>query len=294
MQIKHSFFKIPILLLSLLLGAHTQAKITACIFDMGDVLVEPDHMTKGGQIGFGNCIDYLCSGGKKEDIKLRMYDVLIHAGGPQQGDPALWARDYNGDPLPQIFLEWQLGVRSTHEVKELANSSLKILNQLGFFKNKPEYRCVKNLINYGVFDADGLAEGMKYSKPGCKLLEKLSKETNEDGTPRYTFYILSNWDPESFTVLYEQKKLQEKIFSYVAPEHIMISGDHHLAKPDPKFFELLCSKYDLNPEECLFFDDRTENIVTAQQLGFSTVQWDMKQAKKIIRDLKKEEILSKK
>lgn len=293
MQIRSVFLLFFTLFSSL--GISIQAApIKHIIFDMGFVLVEPNTMKKAGQLGIGNCLGYLCSGGNKKDIKLRAYEVLVHAGGPQLGQPETWLYDHENTLLPRLFADWQLGLVTAQEIRDYVQDSLETLQELDFFMNKPEYNCVKNLLLEGIFNPEGLAEGMKPSKPGCKLLERLSKEINQDGSQRYEFYILSNWDPESFSILYEQTKMQKKIFDYIKPEHIMISGEEQMAKPDPAFFKKLCSRHNLNPEECLFIDDQAENIKTAQSLGFSTVRWDKDEASDIIEELEELEILSEK
>lgn len=44
-----------------------------------------------------------------------------------------------------------------------------------------------------------------------------------------------------------------------------------LCKPDLKIYQLLIDRYQLKPEDCVFVDDRLENIEAAKQLGFSVV-----------------------
>ena len=39
-------------------------------------------------------------------------------------------------------------------------------------------------------------------------------------------------------------------------------------KPTAELYRRLCKKYDLVPEECLFVDDRPENIAMARRLGW--------------------------
>ena len=51
----------------------------------------------------------------------------------------------------------------------------------------------------------------------------------------------------------------------------IISGREFLVKPDPKIYELAISRFDLNPEETLFVDDRADNIETSIRLGFQTI-----------------------
>ena len=41
---------------------------------------------------------------------------------------------------------------------------------------------------------------------------------------------------------------------------LIVSYMVHKAKPDPAIYAALCEKYELNPSECLFFDDKQENI----------------------------------
>ena len=42
-----------------------------------------------------------------------------------------------------------------------------------------------------------------------------------------------------------------------------------LIKPEPEFYKLLCDRYSLVPEECLFFDDLERNIKAAKECGFN-------------------------
>ena len=52
----------------------------------------------------------------------------------------------------------------------------------------------------------------------------------------------------------------------------MISYQIHKTKPDPGIYSFLLQKYGLDPLECLFFDDRAENVEAAQKLGITAVQ----------------------
>ena len=58
-------------------------------------------------------------------------------------------------------------------------------------------------------------------------------------------------------------------------------------KPDPEIFNILLEKYDLKASECLFLDDRKDNVVAASNLGFKTIE--VKDSSKVI-DLIKEKI----
>lgn len=51
----------------------------------------------------------------------------------------------------------------------------------------------------------------------------------------------------------------------------LMSCDCHVIKPDPVFYQMLLDKYDLNPAECVFLDDRDDNLETARKLGIRTI-----------------------
>ena len=47
----------------------------------------------------------------------------------------------------------------------------------------------------------------------------------------------------------------------------IISGVEHLHKPEPEIFELAISRFGLNPQTTVFFDDKTANIDGAHNVG---------------------------
>ena len=55
---------------------------------------------------------------------------------------------------------------------------------------------------------------------------------------------------------------------------IMVSSSVHLIKPDTRIYELLCNTYSLKPEECIFIDDRPENVEAAEAVGMKGIIFD--------------------
>lgn len=268
-----------------------QAEIKYIIWDLGYVLIEPDTNVKMAQLGRGDCISYGITNFFNGNIHIRktltqlMYDVLIQAGGPQTEPLELQLCDNERTPLPKLFADWQLGRITAAQVHALVDQTLVQLKNECYFASAIEARLVTNCIKKATIHPKGLARGMKPGK-ACELLELLSQEG------KYEFYVLSNWDAESFNYILQDKLLQEKVFSYMKPEHLMYSGKYGLAKPHPEFFKLLLNMYDLNPAECLFIDDQAENIATAQACGMQVIQWDKKNYKKILKKLRKQGLLS--
>ena len=47
----------------------------------------------------------------------------------------------------------------------------------------------------------------------------------------------------------------------------VVSYQIHIGKPDPAIYQYLLEKYQLNPQETVFFDDREVNTAAAKKLG---------------------------
>lgn len=78
-------------------------------------------------------------------------------------------------------------------------------------------------------------------------------------------YGLTNWPAETFEEARHRFKTIGNIDNYV------VSSSVHLAKPDPKIYQILLSKYNLNACECIFIDDRKDNVDAAISLGMSGI-----------------------
>lgn len=96
----------------------------------------------------------------------------------------------------------------------------------------------------------------------------------------YNVYILSNI-PEDDTKYLRSCGVFDNIDGGV------FSYEYKKIKPDPEIFHILLKKHDLKASECLFLDDRKDNVVVASNLGFETIE--VKDSSKVI-DLIKEKI----
>ena len=54
----------------------------------------------------------------------------------------------------------------------------------------------------------------------------------------------------------------------------VFSCDEHVIKPDPAIYRRLIAKYGLTPEECLFIDDRQNNVDAARTLGMRAILFE--------------------
>lgn len=80
----------------------------------------------------------------------------------------------------------------------------------------------------------------------------------------YKLYGLSNWCSTIYRVMKEYK-----IFNLL--DGFVVSSDYQVVKPDPAIYRVLLDKYDLKAEECVFADDRADNVEAAQQVGMQAI-----------------------
>jgi len=89
------------------------------------------------------------------------------------------------------------------------------------------------------------------------LIEKLKSEG-------FRLSILSNMFP------YQAEVIKE-INGYFLFDNLFFSCERGLKKPDSEFYELVIKEMNVDPQECLFIDDKEENLLPAEKLGMKTV-----------------------
>ena len=82
----------------------------------------------------------------------------------------------------------------------------------------------------------------------------------------YRLYLLSN----ASTAFYDYYR-RFRPFGYF--DGLVVSADIHLLKPNVKIYQYLLEKYDLAAGECLFIDDRPDNVEGARAAGLQAVQF---------------------
>ena len=96
----------------------------------------------------------------------------------------------------------------------------------------------------------------------------------------HRIFVLSNTSPVFYELLEEQLSPLNEIL-----DGFVLSCDIKAIKPDPKMFEEILPKYDLNPENCIFLDDVKDNTKMAESLGIKAYQ--VKQRSDVVDILKK-------
>ena len=77
----------------------------------------------------------------------------------------------------------------------------------------------------------------------------------------YKTYVLSNTNKVTFDLF------RDKLEPFF--DGLVLSYEINMIKPFEKIYEHLLETYHLNPNECIFLDDREENIITANRLGIN-------------------------
>ncbi len=77
----------------------------------------------------------------------------------------------------------------------------------------------------------------------------------------YGIYGLTNWSAETLP------QVMESYDFFSLFDGIVVSGEEHLLKPDPRIYRVLLNRYHLNPAECLFIDDNPQNVTAAKHIG---------------------------
>lgn len=90
-----------------------------------------------------------------------------------------------------------------------------------------------------------------------KGAEEFLAYTREKG---YGMYILSNAAIEFYQ--YFPRQFDLDLF-----DGVVVSAEQHMLKPQMEIYRYLLDTYGLKPEECLFIDDREDNVKGAEAAG---------------------------
>lgn len=96
----------------------------------------------------------------------------------------------------------------------------------------------------------------------------------------YKLYVLSNMSLEFIEFLREKE-----VYKYFDGE--VVSCEEKVVKPDAEIYRRLVERYDLDPSETLFIDDRKSNVEAARQQGWSGYDFDARNPEASCAELRK-------
>ncbi|MCR5830972.1 MAG: HAD family phosphatase [Lachnospiraceae bacterium] len=81
----------------------------------------------------------------------------------------------------------------------------------------------------------------------------------------YKVYILSNFSKKGI------EECPDELDYIGKTDGAVISYRVNLIKPDPRIYEHILEKFDINPSEAVFIDDNADNIEAAKKFGINTI-----------------------
>ncbi len=237
------------------------------IWDLGNTLFTVSKFKFARDIGFSYFIKYAILDLKNPNIQPLIFDILNKIN-PAEEYPSIVAADNEGRPLPIIMDKWLAGVISDQELMQSVNDFLGHLDKQKYFISEYQKTLVQKTLA-AMFNPKILANTTEPIMAGIELLHDCHQAKNSDGTPKNVLFVLSNWDEASFGLV--KQKYAHIFDTYFLPEHVIISGNIGLIKPQKAAYEYIINTYELDRADCIFIDDQYLNTLAAQTVGIQTL-----------------------
>ncbi|MBT1175309.1 HAD family phosphatase [Bifidobacterium sp. LC6] len=85
----------------------------------------------------------------------------------------------------------------------------------------------------------------------------------------YGVWGLTNWSHETFHLAFEKFPRIEQLL-----DGTVVSGVEKMHKPNADIYELALQRFDLQAEQCVFFDDTAKNVVGANEVGIHGILFE--------------------
>lgn len=79
---------------------------------------------------------------------------------------------------------------------------------------------------------------------------------------------LTNWSSELFPIV------RDRFPVFKLMDGIVVSGQEKVIKPHPELYRILLDRYGLKAEECIFIDDKADNVAGAEAVGIRGVLFE--------------------
>ncbi len=102
------------------------------------------------------------------------------------------------------------------------------------------------------------------------------RELKKEG---YRVYVLSNWSKPAY-----DDNLDTNLKFLTEVDGAVMSFREGMIKPDERIYDLICRRYEIQPENAVFLDDNAANIAGAKKFGLNAILFqDEKQAKEELK-----------
>ena len=236
-------------------------------FDLGYVLFSTSKLAAVRSVGITTYLRYYWQRSTAESPKEAYFKYLDLLKPRVEGVP----ESQSGSVvLPQYILDWLAGSYSSNQAL-LDELVAKIEANPDCFYSDVERRMVTKTAQF-MFDPAQLAAAQRIIPAGLTLVEDCYAQLDEDGERAHQLYVISNWDPESFKILYQDPELQDLWAMF---DGLVISGQEQCIKPGKQIFDRAKEVAKVQEGDTLIFiDDQPENITAATKYGFDAILCD--------------------
>ena len=135
----------------------------------------------------------------------------------------------------------------------------------------PEEEIIQNFVRFAPEYEQQIRDGFLNTGDCMSRLDYAIPWLKELKARGYNLYFLSNYS--RFLI-----RIRPDVLDFIPyMDGGIFSCDIHILKPDAAIYDTLCKKYDLKPEECIFMDDRPDNIAGAIAFGMQGIVFETKE-----------------
>ena len=147
-------------------------------------------------------------------------------------------------------------------LNEICNDSWNIQQDAGRSINEAELELIPKFPEYE-------SQIRMYYANHRKMIKGIFQESitilNFLKNNNYECYVLSNWSAETFEGMIKDYPFLKDF------DGLLISGEDKLIKPDLAIYQLAIKRFNLVPHNCVFIDDKLENVEAAKKLNFNII-----------------------
>jgi 2-haloacid dehalogenase len=94
---------------------------------------------------------------------------------------------------------------------------------------------------------------------------EIFRQLKESG--KYKLYALTNWSAETFPVALKRFDFLQWF------DGRLVSGEERMRKPFKEIYELIVSRYNIDPHTAVYIDDNARNLTAPAKMGIHTIHF---------------------
>ncbi|KAI4212896.1 MAG: hypothetical protein LQ351_004421 [Letrouitia transgressa] len=175
--------------------------------------------------------------------------------------------------LGDVLLTWSPNTStkiSAQLMRKILSSTIWSEYECGYLEQDVCYDQIAQYFSVSAFEvADAFAQARGSLQPNHALIAVI-RHLKRQFEGVMEIYAMSNISKEDFAIL-----SKTKIFEWSSVfDQVFVSGHVGMRKPDPEFYRHVLLGTNLAPQETLFIDDKTENVLAAKSLGIDSIMFN--------------------